>query len=212
MTMHIRTFAIAAFAALVVSAGDLAASGQTTNTVVETFFTPRTAFERMVPDAPRLSFAKFTPTPQEAAAVKRRRGIDIDPTVERTFFFGWSDRDSLVGAMYVGESMGKHGPIVMAIGLTPAGVVRDLAVMRYQEVYGRPVRERDFLGQYVGKGVEDPIRVGRDIRNLTGATISSHAVTTIVKEAVALFELFVIEKKGAVPPSAGAKSGGMPGG
>jgi Na+-translocating ferredoxin:NAD+ oxidoreductase RnfG subunit len=107
---------------------------------------------------------------------------------------GWNDAGALVGAMYTGAERGKHGPVRMAIGLTPEGKVFDLAVMEYQEVRGRPVRRKSYLKQYLGKSHSDPVRLGDDIRGLTGASYSSRAVTTVVKQAVVLLQVLYVNR------------------
>lgn len=174
---------------------------------VETFLTTKEAVVRMVPAAARYSLVRYTLTDEEVHYVRSRWNIELSRQEEYPLFFGWSANDTLVGVMYSGEEMGKHGPIKLAVGLDSRGTVRDLAVMQYQEVRGRPVREDAYLRQYIGKNAESPLKLGEDIRGLTGATFSSRAVTAVTKRAAVLFDVLVVRRGGAAPPTAGSGEG-----
>ena len=47
---------------------------------------------------------------------------------------------------------------------------------------------RRFLNQYRGKGPQSALRINKDILNITGATVSSRAVTIGVRKAIAAFQ------------------------
>ena len=167
---------------------------------VETYLNVRAAVGRMVPGAAQYNYARFSATSEEIASARARWSYDLEPGGQYLLFFGWNEGGSLRGVMYVGSHLGKHGPIKMAVAMDSSGTVRDLAVMEYQEVRGRPVRERAYLEQYVGKTPEDPIALGQDIDGLTGASYSSRAVTRAVKEAVVVFSIYVGDRNAAAPP------------
>lgn len=86
------------------------------------------------------------------------------------------------------EEIGKHRPITFAVGVTPAGAVHDAVVLAYREPYGGEIREPRFLRQYAGKGLGDPLRPYRDIRNISGATLSVEATGRAVKKAIAVLK------------------------
>jgi hypothetical protein len=58
--------------------------------------------------------------------------------------------------------------------------------MVYREPYGGEVRYPRFLAQYRGKNLTAPLLPFRDIRNITGATLSAEAVGRGVRKALAL--------------------------
>ena len=49
------------------------------------------------------------------------------------------------------------------------------------------MREASWLAQFVGKGSGNALKVGQDIRNISGATLSSLHVTEGVKKIVAAY-------------------------
>jgi Na+-translocating ferredoxin:NAD+ oxidoreductase RnfG subunit len=62
---------------------------------------------------------------------------------------------------------------------------------------------RTCLDQYKGKSGSDPLKVGKDIDGVTGATISSVSVTQMVKRAIAVSALLGAEKQGKTPDKKG---------
>jgi hypothetical protein len=92
----------------------------------------------------------------------------------------------LLGYAVVVEEIGKHRPITFVVGVRPDGAVQDVALMVYREPYGGEVRYPRFLAQYRGKNLTAPLLPFRDIRNITGATLSAEAIGRGVRKALAL--------------------------
>jgi Na+-transporting NADH:ubiquinone oxidoreductase subunit NqrC len=65
--------------------------------------------------------------------------------------------------------------------------VKRVDILQYRESYGGEVRDSSWLGQFVGKGNGSSLAVGSDIRNISGATLSSHHVTEGVKRVLAAY-------------------------
>ncbi len=96
---------------------------------------------------------------------------------------------AVTGYVVVVEEIGKHRPITFAVGITPAGAVHDLAVLAYREAYGGEVRERRFLKQYARKTLADPLVPYRDVRNISGATLSVEATGRAARKAIAVLKV-----------------------
>lgn len=84
--------------------------------------------------------------------------------------------------------MGKAQFITYLVGLTPAGVVRDVDVLAYREAYGGEIAYESFRKQFREKTAADRLQPGKDIKNISGATISVRAITLGVKRIVSTFE------------------------
>jgi len=95
--------------------------------------------------------------------------------------------DALVGFFIVDEIIGKHELITYAVGLDPQGVVRGIEILAYRETRGGEVRDPRWRAQFNGKHVGDPLRLGEDIQNLSGATLSCRHITDGVRRLVALY-------------------------
>lgn len=110
----------------------------------------------------------------------------------------------LMGWAMVTEERGKYRPITFLVGVTPDFRVRDTAIMVYRESRGGEVQRRRFLQQYRGKGSADPIRINRDIVNISGATISVRSVNAGVRKVLAVVEGWrASERRSAGPAAAG---------
>ena len=93
-------------------------------------------------------------------------------------------RASNGGYVIVDRVVGKHEYITLAVGINPNGTVKQIEIMDYQESYGYEVREASWRAQFVGKGVNSPLQLGQDIKNISGATLSSKHVTDGVKRVL----------------------------
>jgi hypothetical protein len=95
--------------------------------------------------------------------------------------------DRLLGLFVVDHIIGKHLYIDYAVALDPTGRVMRVDILQYRESYGGEVREPGWLAQFVGKTSSSPLKVGSDIRNISGATLSSLHVTEGVKRILATY-------------------------
>ena len=74
--------------------------------------------------------------------------------------------------------------------INPQGQVEAVEIIVYREPQGSEVSQKKFLKQYQGKSHASLLRVGQDIQNMSGATISSQSVTRGVKRDLALWKVF----------------------
>jgi Na+-translocating ferredoxin:NAD+ oxidoreductase RnfG subunit len=93
--------------------------------------------------------------------------------------------DKLLGLFVLDHVIGKHLYIDYAVALDTNGRVMRVEILQYRESYGGEVREGGWLAQFVGKGSGSALKVGGDIRNISGATLSSLHITEGVKRILA---------------------------
>jgi Na+-translocating ferredoxin:NAD+ oxidoreductase RnfG subunit len=92
------------------------------------------------------------------------------------------------GFFIVDYVIGKHLVIDYAVALDPQGRVNQVEIMEYRESYGGEVANPDWLAQFNGKTSHDPLEMDRNIRNISGATLSSRHVTEGIKRILAIYE------------------------
>lgn len=80
----------------------------------------------------------------------------------------------------------RSGPFTILVMIDAQLRVKRATVLSYPGERGGEVRFPTFTRQFIGKGANDPIRVGEDIDAMTGATISSQAMTDGVRAALRL--------------------------
>jgi Na+-transporting NADH:ubiquinone oxidoreductase subunit NqrC len=61
--------------------------------------------------------------------------------------------------------------------------------MDYRESYGYEIRNIEWRNQFVGKTAADPLKLGRDIHIISGATLSSRHIADGVKRLLATYEV-----------------------
>ena len=96
-----------------------------------------------------------------------------------------SRQGSLLGFAQVRNVKGKDQPITYLVATDSADALRDIDILVYREPHGGEVAYDSWRKQFRGKRADAPLQVGKDIRNISGATISSNAVTRSVRKALA---------------------------
>lgn len=109
----------------------------------------------------------------------------------------------LLGRAIVMHEIAKTLPFSFLVALRPDGAVDQVLLLTYREPRGGEIARKVFRDQYRGKTLADPIRRGRDIRNISGATISVDALSRGVRRAIALMDALA-------PPSETAAMGSPP--
>src|SRR6202047_197302 len=92
----------------------------------------------------------------------------------------------VLGFFVFDRVIGKHLYIDYSVALDPSGRIRQVDILQYRESYGGEIRSPSWLAQFVGKTNSSQLQVGSDIRNISGATLSSHHVTEGVKRIMAI--------------------------
>jgi hypothetical protein len=101
---------------------------------------------------------------------------------------------NILGYGLIDEVRGKSQPITYITIIAPNGSIAEIEILVYREPYGGEVQYETFRKQFRGKRAASDLRVGRDIQNIAGATISSRAITTGTKKMLIVFEELKREK------------------
>ncbi len=92
-------------------------------------------------------------------------------------------------AVIIDEVVGKHEFITYAVALNSDGTVKGIEIMDYRETYGYQVRDSSWRKNFIGKKITDPLKVDKDIPNISGATLSSVHVTNGVRRVLYTYEI-----------------------
>lgn len=114
----------------------------------------------------------------------------------------WSARIALrgrtpLGLVIVDEVIGKFELITYAVGIASDGGIKQVEVLSYRESHGHEIRLPAWRRQFVGKTSTAPLRVGDDIANISGATLSCTHVTDGIRRIAAVVEL--ARRSGVLP-------------
>lgn len=164
---------------------------------IRVFMTPGEGRAKLFPEA-----VEFVPEVRHLdAAAKEQLEADLgrafaDDSLEVQLAYG--EGHSFLGYAIATEEIGKFRPISFMVGIDPDFEVLGAAVLIYRESRGGQVRQPRFLRQYRGKSLDDPIRINRDIVNITGATLSVRSLNFGVRKLLALTEYFYRSKQSAM--------------
>ena len=131
-----------------------------------------------------------TLTDAQAAAIHKDSGVDFlgrDLKAWRASTGGWFILDRVVG---------KHEFITFALALDVSGAVKDIEILDYRESYGDQVRGAGWRAQFTGKRRGAVLKLGQDIKNISGATLSSKHVTDGVKRLLSAYAIVLAPQAG----------------
>ena len=107
---------------------------------------------------------------------------------------GWSPKawevragGRALGWFFVDQVIGKSELITYSVALDPRGSVLGVDVLDYRESHGGEIRLGGWRRQFVGKTAGDPVELNRDIKNISGATLSCRHVTEGVQRLLKLY-------------------------
>jgi hypothetical protein len=108
---------------------------------------------------------------------------------------GWSPQiwqvqgaSGALGWFFVDQVIGKSELITYAVALDAGGAVKSIEVLDYRESHGSEIRLAAWRRQFVGKTAKDDVELNRDIKNISGATLSSRHVTEGVHRLLQVYE------------------------
>ena len=170
-----------------------------------TLLTKEEALKAMYPDITDVKTVSHTLSAGEITAIKEKMGGKLvhfqkgsqseGITDATTYDFHIGMKDGKPVRMAIIEAQpGKWGPVEFIVAIDAAtGKINNMAVMSYKEKRGRPIARQNFLSQFFGKGDSDPISVKsekgvrKDIRAISGATISSDCACFAARKVVAIY-------------------------
>jgi len=131
--------------------------------------------------------APVTLTPNQIERIERQSGVRVRSPQQRV----WQARagGKLLGWLIVDQVIGKHELITYAVGINPDGSMRQFQVIEYREAYGSQVRYLEWRDQFVGKTSADPLELGSDIVNISGATMSCQHMTEGIKRLLVFYQV-----------------------
>lgn len=125
---------------------------------------------------------------QQKSEIQSKSGIDVRSD-SQLVYKAFSKSRQFVGWLIIDDVIGKHDYIHWALALNPNGTVRQIEILSYREAYGSEIRDQTWRAQFVGKSSASPLRLDRDIRNISGATLSSRHIVDGVNRLLSFYEV-----------------------
>lgn len=109
------------------------------------------------------------------------------------FFYKILRDQKKTGYALLDNVYGKSLPITFIVMYDPEGKIKCSEIIKYREPYGGAVQNKEWNHQFIGKTSDSEFAVGKDVKSISGATISVNSVTKGVKKLTLLLK-FLISK------------------
>ncbi len=96
--------------------------------------------------------------------------------------------DTAQGYVLFDEVIGRSDLITYATGIDAAGALTAIEILSYRESHGGEIRNAAWRRQFASRTELDQLEFRTDIKNISGATLSSEHVTQGVRWLLALWE------------------------
>jgi Na+-translocating ferredoxin:NAD+ oxidoreductase RnfG subunit len=138
-------------------------------------------------DATSFVDRKLTLTDDQRDTVKERAGTR--QRTETQAAWRAEKQGQLLGWVMVDDVIGKHEFITYATAIAPDGKVIGVEILSYRETHGGQIRDAAWRDNFKGKTLADTWRLGKDVPNISGATLSCRNVLDGVKRMLVLWDL-----------------------
>lgn len=141
----------------------------------------------LIPQATVFLEQQVTLSDDQRDAIKKRAGVRQRSATQAVWR---GEREGkLLGWFIVDEVIGKHEFITYAASISPEGSVLGVEIMSYRETHGGQIREESWRSQLEGKSLGDRLKLGKDVVNISGATLSCRNVVDGVKRLLVLHDM-----------------------
>lgn len=137
------------------------------------YFTLSEAQNKLFAGAEMVSLRKLSPAKYERALAERLGPIN-------TTWLATMNGKTL-GWVIAEHVIGKHDYIDFAIAISTDGRITGFEILNYRESYGGQVTGPAWRQQFIGKRSSDAVKVGVDVQNISGATMSSTHLAESIK-------------------------------
>lgn len=160
----------------------------------EVFMTEEEALKIMLPKSQRIRKELIRLTEVKKAEIEARIGWKF-PEEEFEVYIGETG-GKVDGYAMVHNTIGKHKHMTYMVGVDTMGRCSNVELLVFREAKGSEVGRKRFNVQYEGKTVFDPIRINKDIINISGATMSVRSISAGVKRVLVLIDEFYLKPLG----------------
>lgn len=147
------------------------------------YFTEATIRKSMFPTASQFIDRSLTLTPVQVKSIKKAASAFV--LKNKVLVWDVMGATGKIGTLFIDQVYGKHEFITYALALGPDGEVTRIEVMDYRETYGEQVRNQNWRAQFSGKRYGQPIFLNKQIKNISGATLSCIHLTEGVRRLLA---------------------------
>ena len=160
----------------------------------EEFMTEDEAVKAILPQSQRIRKETLRLAQDKKSTVEQRIGWKF-PEDSFDLYIGETG-DKVDGYAMIHNTIGKYKPMTYMVGVDHKGNCTNVELLVFRDAKGSEVGKKRFNSQYDGKTVSDPIRINKDIINISGATMSVRSMSAGVKRVLVLVDEFYLKPAG----------------
>jgi hypothetical protein len=160
----------------------------------EEFMTEEDAVKTILPKSQRVRKELIRLSQEKKELIEQRIGWKF-PEESFELYIGESG-DKVDGYAMIHNTIGKYKAMTYMVGVDAKGNCTDVELLVFRDAKGSEVGRKRFNSQYDGKTVADPIRINKDIINISGATMSVRSMSAGVKRVLVLVDEFYLKPAG----------------
>lgn len=160
----------------------------------EVFMSEEDAVKTILPKSQKIRKEVLQLTQEKKEVIEQRIGWKF-PENAFELYIGETG-DKVDGYAMIHNTIGKHKHMTYMVGVDAKGACSDVELLVFREAKGSEVGRKRFNVQYEGKTVSDPIRINKDIINISGATMSVRSISAGVKRVLVLVDEFYLKPAG----------------
>lgn len=149
------------------------------------YFTADTVKRALFPAGVQFTDRSVSLTRPQMTAIARVAKTRV--TNARVSVFEVNGSGGRLGTLFIDQVYGKHEFITYALALDASGTVKAVEIMDYKESYGDQVRLPRWRVQFTGKRSGQPLFIDKQIKNISGATLSCVHITDGVRRLLATY-------------------------
>lgn len=163
------------------------------NFQLQTYLTEEQALALVFPECEEIVTDEFIMTSEEKNNLEKLLSRRLYEDGFRVYV--GKKKGVIQGYAIITEEIGKFHPFTFIVGVTPNGKISNIEVLVYRESRGGEIAKKRFLYQFLGKSFKNPIRINKDIINITGATMSVQYMCAGVRKVLAVVNTYYLSGK-----------------
>src|SRR3990167_9342747 len=163
------------------------------NFQLQTYLTEEQALALVFPECEEIVADEFIMTPEEKSSLEKLLSRRLYEDGFKTYI--GRKNGNIQGYAIITEEIGKFHPFTFVVGVKSDGKISSVAVLGYRESRGGEIAKKRFLYQFMGKSFKNPIRINKDIINITGATMSVQCMCAGVRKVLGVINEYYLTGK-----------------
>ncbi len=126
---------------------------------------------------------------RNAIIIDKEASMDLFIPFNEDNFFEISSNENKIGAYYFGSALGKTDDFDFVVIFDKQFIIKKIKVLAYREDYGMEIGSKRWLNQFNDLKKGDKVEYQKDIKAISGATLSARSMTKAINDLLKSLEI-----------------------